>query len=156
MNINITLFAQVIAFVVMIWLINRLLWGPLVKALENRRKQIADGLAAAEKGKQDLLSAEDRARKIEDEARRKGAEILSNAEKRAGEIVEEAKVKANEEGERIRNTAQSEITQQMDQAKETLRRQVAGLAVLGAEKILRREVSAETHKDTLDELSRQL
>lgn len=156
MNINITLFAQVIAFVVMIWLVNRLLWGPLVKALENRRKQIADGLAAAEKGKQDLLSAEDRARKIEDEARRKGAEILSNAEKRAGEIVEEAKVKANEEGERIRNTAQSEITQQMDQAKETLRRQVAGLAVLGAEKILRREVSAETHKDTLDELSRQL
>ena len=156
MNINVTLLAQIIAFVVMIWLINRLMWGPLVKALENRRQQIAEGLSAAEKSKQDLRSAETRAEEIETGARHKSKEILAHAEKRASEMIEEAKTKAQVEGTRIRHAAQADINQQLDRAKESLRQQVSALAVLGAQKILGHEVSAEAHQDALKDLSNQL
>ena len=156
MNINATLFAQIAAFLVLLWLINRFLWAPLIKALEDRRQQIADGLSAAEQGKQDLLSAESRAQEIETEARHKSTEILTHAEKRATEIVEEAKSQAQEESGRIKQAAQAEINQQLDQAKESLRQQVASLAVLGAEKVLGREISGSAHQDALNDLSKQL
>ena len=156
MNITVTLFAQVAAFVLLIWLINRYLWEPLTDALERRRKQIADGLASAEQGRHDLENATTRIGEMEEQARGKAAEIIAHAEKRAHEIEEQAKNKAREEGDRIKQSAQGEIEQQIAQAKEALRRQVAALAVAGAKRILDKEVDATTHAAALQELEKSL
>ncbi len=156
MNITATLLAQIIAFVLLIWLVNRYLWGPLTAAMEQRRRQVADGLASAEQGRKDLADATVRAGELEEQARDKAAEIIGHAEKRAHEIEEEAKTKAREKSERIKQSAQSEIEQQITQARESLRRQISEIAVAGAERILKKEVDATAHATALRELEERI
>jgi F-type H+-transporting ATPase subunit b len=156
MNINLTLLAQAASFAIFIWFTARFVWPPLLRAIEARQKQIADGLAAAERGRQDLELASRRAEDIVSHARDRSQEILGQAEKRAVEIVEEAKVQAKIEGDRIIAGAKAEIDREVFRAKEALRAQVAALAVQGAEKILRREVDARVHAELLNAVAAEL
>jgi F-type H+-transporting ATPase subunit b len=156
MNINLTLIAQAAAFGIFIWFTARFVWPPLLRAIETRQKQIADGLAAAERGRQDLELASKRADDVVREARQRAQDILSQADKRATELVEEAKGQAKAEGDRIIAGAKAEIEQEVFRAKESLRSQVAVLAVQGAEKILRREVDAKAHADLLNAVAAEL
>lgn len=156
MNITVTLFGQIAAFVLLIWFVNKVLWGPLSNMLAERQKRIADGLAAAEKGKHELELSEKRAKDVLHEAREQASEILAQSEKRANEIVEEAKQDARTEGGRIISAAQNEIEQEVNRAKEQLRGQVAGLAAAGAGKILEREIDRKAHDDLLKDLVSQI
>ena len=156
MNINATLFGQMLTFIILVWFTMKFVWPPIVKALDERAKKIADGLAAAERGRQDLASAEQRAAQIERDARARAQELIAAAEKRAAGIVEEAKVQAKAEQDHIVAGAKAEIDQEAQRTKDELRRRVAALAVAGAEKILRREVDPKTHADLLTGLEREL
>lgn len=156
MNINITLFAQVAAFLILIWLVNRFLWQPLITALEARRQRIADGLAAAEQGRQDFEKAKADAQHELEQSRVRAGEIIAQAEKRAAEIKEEAKSKAREEADNIRRTAQHDVEQCFQETREQLRHEIATLAVLGASKILAKEVDQAVHSNTLKELDNKM
>lgn len=156
MNITATLIGQIVAFVLLIWFVNKLLWGPLSKMMADRQKRIADGLAAAERGKHEQELAEKRAKEVLHEAKNKAAEIIAQAEKRASEIVEESKGAGRVEAERIMTGARAEIDQEVNRAKETLRTQVGTLALAGAEKILGREIDAKAHGDLINQLVAQI
>ncbi len=156
MNNNATLIGQIIAFVLLIIFVNKLLWGPLNKMLADRQKRIADGLAAADKGKHELELSEKRAKDLIQEARVKAAEILAQSEKRASEIVEEAKADARTEAERLVTGAHAEIAQEVNRAKEQLRAQVSTLAAAGASKIIKREIDRRAHDDLLKDLVSQI
>lgn len=156
MNINATLLAQAIMFGLFIWFCMKLVWPPLVGALAERQKQIADGLASGERGRHELELATKRSTDILHEAKHKAAEIVSQAEKRAAGVVDEAKDLAKVEGERILAGARAEIDQEVSRAKEQLREQVAALAISGAEKILRREVDVKAHAEILASLKQEL
>jgi F-type H+-transporting ATPase subunit b len=156
MNINLSLFAQALTFALFIWFTVKFVWPPLLRAIEQRQKQIAEGLAAAERGKQDLEQASRRTAELLGEARRQAQDVLGQAEKRAAEIIEEAKIAARVEGERLVAGAKAEIEQEISRAKESLRKQVAALAVTGAEQILKREVDAKVHADLLRSVEREL
>ncbi len=156
MNLNVTLIAQIIAFVTLIWFVNRVLWAPMNEMLLARQKRIADGLAAADKGKHELELSEKRAKEHLVEAKSQAAEIMAQAERRGGEIVEEAKEKARVEGDRLITAARSEIEQEANRAKEQLRGQVAALAATGAGRILGREVDEKAHADLLKDLVGQI
>lgn len=156
MNINATLIGQVIWFAFFIWFVMKLVWPYFQRIIAERQKNIADGLAAAERGRQELETADKRAQESLAEARSRAAEIISHAEKRAAEIVEEAKNAAKAEGERLIAGAKAEVEQQATRAKEQLREQVAALAVAGAAKILRREVDAKAHGELLAQLRQEL
>lgn len=156
MNINATLIGQIIAFVLLIIFVNKLLWGPLNNLLAARQKRIADGLAAADKGKHELELSEKRAKDLIHEARAKAAEILAQSEKRASEIVEEAKSDARTEADRLIAGARAEITQEVNRAKEQLRTQVSTLAAAGASKIIKREIDRKAHDDLLKDLVSQI
>jgi F-type H+-transporting ATPase subunit b len=156
MNINLTLLAQAVTFFIFIWFTASFVWPPLLRAIETRQKQMADGLAAAERGRQDLELASKRADEVVREARQRAHDILSQADKRAAELVEEAKGQAKAEGDRIIAGAKAEIEQEVFRAKESLRSQVAVLALQGAEKILRREVDAKAHADLLNAVAAEL
>ena len=155
MNINLTLFAQAASFALFIWFTARFVWPPLLRAMEARQKTIADGLAAAEKGRRELELSSQRAEEAMHEARARSQEIVGHAEKRAAQIVEEAKSIAKAEGDRLVAAAKAEIQQEVSRAREQLREQVAQIAVAGAERILRREVDAKAHGDLLAELKRE-
>jgi F-type H+-transporting ATPase subunit b len=155
-NINATLLGHAIWFGVFIWLTMKYIWPPLERAMQDRQKQIADGLAAAERGKQDLELAAKRAAEVLQEAREQAVEIISQGERRALAAVEESKETARAEGERIIAAAKAEIEQEVNRAREQLRAQVAVLAVTGAEKILRREVDAKAHAQLLQSLEAEL
>lgn len=152
MNINATLLGQTIMFALFVWFCMKFVWPPIMAALEARKKQIADGLAAAERGKHDLELAAHRSADILREAKEKAAEIIAQGDKRASEIVEAAKAQANVESERIVNAAKAEIEQEIFRAKEQLRTQVTAVALAGAGKILGREIDAKAHNDLLDKL----
>ncbi len=152
MNITATLLAQMVAFALFIWLVQRYLWAPVNNALEQRRNQISDGLAAADQGRRDLENARTQAEDIEAQARNKANKIISLAEKRAEEIEDQAKTKAREESDRIRHAAQSDIDQQLARARESLRRQVSQIAIKGAERILQKTVDPTVHTAALKEL----
>ncbi len=156
MNINATLLIQMIAFMLLIWFVNKVLWGPLSKLMEDRQKRISDGLSAAEKGKHELELAENKAKEVLKEAKTQAQNILGQAEKRGSEIVEDAKVKATEEAGRIKASAQAEIEQEVSRAREELRKEVASIAVSGAEKILGKEIDAATHNDMLETLVKSI
>ena len=156
MNITVTLLAQMIAFALLIWFVNKVMWGPLSGLMEARQKRIADGLAAAEKGKHEQELAEKRAKEVLKEAKQQAAEIVAQGQKRASEIVEEAKETARTEGERIVAAANAEIEREVNQAKEALRSQVAVLAVIGAEKVLKREIDAKAHEALLNDVAAQI
>jgi F-type H+-transporting ATPase subunit b len=156
MNINLTLFAQAITFFAFILFTAKFVWPPLMRAVEARQKQIADGLAAAEQGKQSLELSSRQADEEIAKARARAAEIMAQAEKRASQMIEEAKTSAREEGNREKTAAKAEIAQEVSRAKEALRAQVSLLAVAGAEKILRREVDAKAHADLLRAVQAEL
>ena len=156
MNINFTLFAQAIVFTAFIWFTIRFVWPPLLRAIEARQKQIADGLAAGEQGRKSLEVSSRQAEQAIQEARTRAAEIIAQAEKRDAQMVEAAKVAAKAEGDREKAAAKADIQQEASRAREQLREQVAALAVAGAEKILRREVDAKAHADLLESIKRQL
>jgi len=156
MNINLTLIAQAATFALFIWFSARFIWPYLMAAMEARQKQIAEGLAAAERGRQDLEQAAVRTADMLKEARQQAQEILAQAERRASQIIEEAKGAATQEGQRLVAGAKAEIEQEVARARETLRTQVAALALAGAEQILRREVDARVHAELLSSLQNQL
>lgn len=156
MDINVTLIAQMAAFAMLVWFIHRVLMNPLVAMLSQRQKRIADGLAAGERGKHELELASRRAVENLHEAKQKAAEIIAQADKRAAQLVEEAKAAAKLEAERMIAGAQASIAQETVRAREALRGQVAGLAVAGAEKILRREIDARAHAGLLDAIKNEL
>ncbi|PZO65430.1 MAG: F0F1 ATP synthase subunit B [Pseudoxanthomonas suwonensis] len=156
MNINLTLIAQALAFAALIWLIATFIWPPLLNAIEERQKKIAEGLAAADNSQKALAQAEEKANDELKAARAKANEIIEQAHQRANQIVEAAKNEAIEEGVRQKALAQAEIEASANRAREDLRRQVSALAVTGAEKLLRREIDANAHKALLDELAAEI
>ncbi|HSF71041.1 MAG TPA: F0F1 ATP synthase subunit B [Methylotenera sp.] len=156
MNFNLTLISQAITFAVLILVIVKFVWPPLLNAIETRQKEIADGLAAANEGKSALEAAAKKSEATLNEAKQKASEIVGLAEKRATQIVEEAKVNATAEGERIITGAKAEIDQEVNRAKEGLRAQVSLLAIAGAEKILRKEIDGKAHSDMLAKLAAEL
>ncbi|MCL5669673.1 MAG: F0F1 ATP synthase subunit B [Gammaproteobacteria bacterium] len=156
MNITATLLGQMIAFVLLIWFVNKLLWGPLTGMMAERQKRIADGLAAADRGRHDLELAEKRAKELLHKAKNDSAEVLAQAERRAVEIVEEAKGAARAEGERLVAGAKAEIEQEANRTREKLRAEMVTLAVAGAEKVLGREIDAKAHGDLLNQLVKQV
>lgn len=156
MNINSTLFFQAIVFLILVWFTMKFVWPPIAKALDERAQKITDGLAAADQAKTELADANKRVEKELAKARTDTTSLLADAERRAQAIVDEAKTRAVTEGEKIIAAAQSEAQQQVIQARETLRDQVAVLAVKGAEQILRKEVNATVHADLLDRLKTEL
>ena len=156
MNINLTLVMQAVAFAAFIWFTAKFIWPPLMHAIESRQRQIADGLAAGEQGRQALASAETRIADLLTEAKTKAAEIVATGEKFRAETIELAKSEAKAEADRIVVAAKAEIEQEVARAKEQLRTQVAGLAVMGAEKILQREVDAKAHADLLASMQREI
>ena len=156
MNFNLTLLAQMIAFLAFIAFTAKVVWPHLLRAIETRQKQIADGLAAGEQGKKSLEVSSKQAEQAIQEARMRAAEIIMQAEKRDAQMVEEAKITAKAEGDREKTAARADIQQQASRAREQLREQVAALAIAGAEKILRREVDAKAHADLLDGIKKQL
>jgi len=156
MNINLTLIMQAAAFAAFIWFTAKFVWPPLMRAVETRQKQIADGLAAADEGRKSLANAEKRIADLVGEARTKASEIVAQGEKFRQETVEQAKAEAKAEADRIVAAAKAEIAQEIARAKEDLRHQVSSLAIAGAEKILKREVDAKAHADLLAEIQRQV
>ena len=156
MNLNATLFAQLVVFFILAWFTMQFVWPPIVKALDERAKKIEDGLAAAERGKHDLELATKRSTEALREGKEKAAELIANAEKRGAQLIEEAKLTAKVEADRIVAGAKAEIEQEAVRAKEALREQVATLVVSGAEKILRREINAQAHADILATIKQDL
>jgi len=156
MNINLTLVMQAVAFAAFIWFTAKFVWPPLMRAIENRQRTIADGLAAGEQGRQALASAQTRVDDLLAEAKSRAADIVATGEKFRAETVELAKNEAKAEADRIVAAARAEVEQEVARAKEQLRNQVAGLAVLGAERILQREVDARAHAQLLAELQREI
>lgn len=156
MNLNLTLIAQALAFAMLIWLIATQVWPPLLKAIEERQKKIAEGLAAADRAKAELAEADQRADQEVRAARAKAAEILERAHQQAGQIVEKAKVDAIAEGARQKAAAEAEIASMLQAARSDLRSRVGSLAVLGAERIVRREIDAAAHRALIEELANEI
>jgi F-type H+-transporting ATPase subunit b len=155
-NLNATLFAQLVVFFILAWFTMKFVWPPLIKALDERSKKIADGLAAAEKGKTELEVAHKRVGEELAQARNEGQHRIAEAEKRAQVLAEEIKAQAHVEATRIVTQAKADAEQQVIKARETLRGQVAALAVQGAEQILKREVDQTAHADLLNQLKAEL
>ncbi len=152
MNINATLIGQAIAFLIFIGFCMKYVWPPIIEALDERKKKIADGLAAAERGKHEQELAEKRAQQVIHEAKEQANEIITQAQRRGNEIVDESKDNARTEGERILVSAQAEIKQEANRARDELRSQVGSIAIAGAAKILSREIDDKAHTDLLEEL----
>ena len=157
MNINLTLLMQAAAFAAFIWFTAKFVWPPLMRAIETRQKQIADGLAAGEQGRQSLASTEKRIADMMTEAKARSSEIIAQGEKLKTETIDAAKAAGQGRGRpHPRRAPRPEIEQEIMRAKEALRNQVADLAVAGAAKILKREVDAKAHADLLAAIRQQL
>lgn len=156
MNINATLIGQSISFFVFIWFCMKYVWPPLMNALETRKKSIADGLAAADRGRHEHELAERKAIEILREAKDEASSIINLAQKRANEIIEESKNQARVEGDQLLQAANAEIGQEVHRAREQLRGEIAAIAVAGATKVLGREINQEAHNELFDDLIAQL
>lgn len=156
MNLNMTIFGQMLSFAILIWFTAKFIWPPLMAAIEERQAKIAEGLAAADRSKKDLAQAEEKVNEALREARVKANEIIAQAEARKIQIVDAAKEEAIAEGNRQKAAAQAEIVSATTRAKEDLRKQVSSLAVAGAEKLIRREIDSKAHKVLLDELAAEI
>jgi F-type H+-transporting ATPase subunit b len=156
MDINLTLIGQSITFFLFIWFTMKFVWPPITNALNARKAQIADGLAAAEKGKHDEELAKHKIAELLRDAKAQAQEIIGQAEKRAAEIIDAAKGNAKLEGERILVAANAEIEQNVHRAREQLRSQVASLAVAGASRVLKKEINVAANEDLLKDLVAQL
>lgn len=156
MNLNATLIVQAVVLFVAGWITMKFAWPPLIRALDERRQKIADGLAAAEQGTRNLTEAQRRVAQLDTDARARAQALIAETEKRAQLLIEDAKAQAKAEGERLIDAARAEAQQQVLRAKNVLRDQVAALAVAGAEQILKREVDARVHAELLDQLKARL
>lgn len=156
MDINATLIGQTIAMIVFVWFCMKMIWPPIVEALDERRQQIEEGLAAADKSQEALEKARIEADEIVADARKQATGILDQAHSRANEIVAEGKADGTKERERQLTAAQAEIEQETNKAREELRGQVSAIAVASAEKILQREIDARQHEDILGKLAGEL
>lgn len=155
MDLNLTLLGEMITFAVFIWFTMKYVWPPLMNIMEDRRKKIADGLAAAEQGERELEMARIKVKEQLLQAKTEAAAILEQANQRAIHIVEESKGKAREEGDRLLEIAKSEIEQEYNTAKEHLMREVSKIAVAGAERILQREVDKTSNDRLVQELAKE-
>ena len=156
MNINLTLFGQMIAFVAFVWFCMKFVWPPILAAMAEREQKIADGLAAADRASHDLELAKEKAVERLKEAKEEAAGIVDSANKRANQIVEEAKDAATVEADRVKASAQAEIEQETNRAREQLRGQVAALSLAGAEKVLGAAIDKDAHNDLVDKLADEL
>jgi F-type H+-transporting ATPase subunit b len=155
-NINATLLGQAIAFAIFVWFCMKYVWPPIMQAIETRQKEIADGLQAAERAEKDLALAKANASDQMKEAKRTAAEVIEQANKRKALILDEAREEAQEERKKILVQAEAELEAERNRARDELRKQVAILAVAGAEKILERSIDKEAHKDILDNITAKL
>lgn len=156
MNFNATLIGQSITFLVFVWFCMKFVWPPIMTALAQRKEKIAEGLAAADRGKHEHALAQKKATETIHEAKQQAAEIISRAEKRAAEIVDESKHAAREEGERLIVAAQAQIEQEVNRAREDLRGRVVEIATAGAGRILKRELDATANDDLIKDLVAQI
>lgn len=156
MNINATLIGQTLSFFLFVWFCKKFVWPPMVNAMQERQTQIADGLAAAEKGQQAQEVAEKEAAELISQAKSQAAEIIASAEKRGNSVVDEAKATATSEKERIVASAQAEVEQDVHAAREALRGQVSSIALAAASKIVDKEINEAAHAALLDDLVAQL
>ena len=156
MSINATLIGQMITFALLVWFTMKYIWPPLFDSLEERKKKIAEGLAAAERSQEDIRAAEEQARNVLKAAKEQSSEILTMAQKRATEIVEESKDVAKKDGERLILQAKSQIDQEMQQVRESLRAEVATLALDAAEQILGAEIDKAKHQEIINNVSSKL
>lgn len=156
MNINASLFVQMVVFFLGAWITMKYIWPPLINAIEERQKQIADGLAAANKGERALAVATEQGKAIEADARARASNLVADGEKLGQKIFEDAKAQAQIEADRILEAARAEAAQEMERVREQLRSQVAVLAVAGAEQILAREVDKTVHAQLLEQLKAKL
>ena len=156
MNINLTLFGQMAAFVCFVLFCMKYVWPPILAAMQERTEKIADGLAAADRANHDLELAQEKAVERLKEAKTEASGIVDAANKRAGQIVDEAKEAAVVEGNRVKASAQADIEQEVNRAREQLRGQVATLALAGAEKVLGAAIDREAHADLVDKLASEL
>jgi F-type H+-transporting ATPase subunit b len=155
-NINLTLIVQMLVFITLIWFTMKFVWPIILGAMEERSKKIAQGLAAADKGEQSLAQARERAEVIVREARERATQIIDNAQHRANDLVEQAKGTASTEGQRLVAAAQQQIELDSSRARESLRREVAQIAVQAASKLLEREIDPKAHADLISKLATQI
>ena len=156
MDFNLTLIGQTVAMIVFVWFCMKYIWPPVIAALDKRRKEIADGIAAGEKGQKELAEARHGSEAILADARQKAIQVTDLAHKRGNDLIAEAKDTALAEGQRLVSQAQSEIANQQSRARDGLRKEVSALALAGAAKVLGREVDAKAHAALLDELAAEL
>lgn len=156
MNFNLTFVGQIIAFAIFVWFCAKFVWPPLIGAIEERQKKIADGLDSADRAAKDLELAQHNATKKMQEAKVEAAAILEQANKRAAQIVEDAKLEAKQEGARLVAAAQTEVDKEINMAREELRQRVSKLTLAGAEKILQTEIDQKKHSELLDKLAAEL
>lgn len=156
MNINLTLLVQMVVFALLVFAVMKWVWPPILNVMEERSRKIAEGLAAADKGEQELADARGKADAIVREARERAREIIDHGQHRATEMIEEAKGAASAEAARLVAAAQQQIQLDTARARESLRREVAGIAVRAASKLLAREIDARKHADLLDQLAAQI
>lgn len=156
MNLNATLLGELIAFAVFVLFCMKFVWPPLIGAIEARQQKIADGLAASDRAERDLALAQDKVKDQLRDAKSQAADIIEQAKKREAKMLDEALVKASQEREKILAQAQAEIEAERIRAREELRKQVAALAVAGAERILQRSIDEAAHSDILEKLVAEL
>lgn len=156
MHINLTLIGQSITFLIFVWFCMKFVWPVIRNAMDARTQQIAEGLSAAERAHRDLELAKDKVSSQLKDAKVEAASIIEQANRRAAQIIDEAKDRAREEGDRIKVSAQAEIEQESNRAREQLRAQVGALAVAGASRILGRAVDENAHRDIVDQLAQEL
>lgn len=156
MSITATLLGQIITFAILVWFIGKYLWGPMTQMMEDRKKRIADGLAAAERGIHEQELAERKATQHIKKAKEQATEILAQAQKRGAEIIEDAKGDAKAEGERLITAANAEIEQEINRAKEALREHVVDITIAAAGKIVKKEIDSKAHGELLKDVVGQL
>ncbi len=156
MNINLTLIIQMIVFLLLVFFTMSFIWPPLMRAVEERQKRIAQGLAAADRGEQELQKARESAEAILREARERASQIIDQAQQRANDIVEQARAGARQEGQRLVASAQQQIGLEASRARESLRREIGAIAVAAAAKLLEREIDPSTHRELISKLEAQI
>ncbi|MCK5698153.1 MAG: F0F1 ATP synthase subunit B [Gammaproteobacteria bacterium] len=156
MSINATLIGQIITFAILVWFIGKYLWGPMTQMMEDRKKRIADGLAAGERGIHAQELAEKKGALYIKEAKEQASDIIAQAQKRSAEIIEESKVEAKAEGKRIVTAANAEIDQEINRAKESLRAQVVDISIAAAAKVINKEIDAKAHGNLLKDVVGQI
>jgi F-type H+-transporting ATPase subunit b len=156
MNLNATLFIQVLVFFILAWVTMKFIWPPLIAAIEERQRKIAEGLASSERAEKSLAEAQANANEIIKEARLQASKIVDQANRRSNELVEEARGTATSEGQRLISEAREAVSLETNRARQQLSKEVAAIAVAGASKLLSREIDAKAHADLLNQLALEI